>query len=112
MPVNVCKLNRQGHQAASVEDVEANNNSLENEEEEEEVEVEVVEGEADKKREKKEEEKEEDSLRGLVTSVWMTVDNVGSFVGASAGGAAYDRLGKPVLERQNFKSQTDRRPIF
>jgi len=36
---------------------------------------------------------ETEQLRGMVTSIWMTADSLGGFVGAAAGGAAYDSLG-------------------
>ena len=34
---------------------------------------------------------ETEQLRGMVTSIWMTADSLGGFIGAAAGGAAYDR---------------------
>lgn len=37
--------------------------------------------------------KETEQLHGMVTSIWMTCDSLGGFLGALGGGAAYDRLG-------------------
>jgi len=36
---------------------------------------------------------ETEQMRGMVTSMWMTADSLGGFLGAAAGGAAYDRMG-------------------
>ena len=30
----------------------------------------------------------------MLTSLWIVAENMGSFVGATAGGAAYDRSGE------------------
>jgi len=32
-------------------------------------------------------------MAGLITSLWITCENMGSFLGATGGGAAYDKLG-------------------
>merc|ERR1719481_1622169 len=32
-------------------------------------------------------------MAGLITSLWLTCENLGSFLGATGGGAAYDRFG-------------------
>ena len=32
-------------------------------------------------------------LTGLVSALWLTCENLGGFLGAAAGAAAYDRLG-------------------
>jgi len=37
--------------------------------------------------------KETEQLRGMVTSIWMTCDSLGGFLGALGGGAAYDKFG-------------------
>lgn len=34
-----------------------------------------------------------EQIQGMVTSIWITCESLGGFIGAAAGGAAYDKLG-------------------
>jgi len=34
-----------------------------------------------------------EQMQGMVTSIWITCESLGGFIGASAGGAAFDKLG-------------------